>query len=127
MEIGSSTVAFVVGMALVGAWVWNRNRWGRKSDEELLALANAEDWRHWQDALEELQRRGADLAGHDRRLAAHLLSDSPFEREAARLALAALWPEWKQDLIACGYMSTQSPEESRTKLAPLFAHFHVEA
>jgi hypothetical protein len=123
MEIGSSTIAFIIGFALVAAYLWKRGRWDRKTNEDLEAKAAGPDWRGWNNALVELKQRGVDIQVYVPHLARHLVAESAFEREAARMALHDLFPQWQQQLTACGYQSSDSPVASRTRLQPVFQHF----
>ena len=109
MDIGSSTIAFVIGFILVGAYVWKRGRWDQKTNEDLEAKAAGADWRGWNNALFELKQRGVDLQPYVPHLAQHLVADSAFEREAARMALSDLFPEWQEQLTASGYRSADTP------------------
>ena len=127
VDLGSSTIAFIIGFVLVMAYVWKRGRWDKKTNEDLEARAAGPDWRGWNNALFELQQRGVDIQPYVPHLARHLLADSPFQREAARMALADHVPGWKEQLQGCGYCSTESPEASRPRLAPVFRHFSLAA
>ncbi|TWO70930.1 hypothetical protein FN976_13310 [Caenimonas sedimenti] len=125
MDVGSSTIAFIIGFALVAAYVWNRGRWDQKTNEDLEARAAGPDWRGWNNALFELQQRGVPIEAYVPHLARHLVAESAFEREAARMALSEQFPEWQQQLAACGYQSSDSPAVSSPRLQPVFAHFNL--
>lgn len=125
MEIGSSTIAFVIGFLLVVAYLWTRKPWTKRTDQELVAIAAGSDWRYWKDALAELRRRGHDIHGYIPTVATRLVSDSRLEREAARHTLSDLFPEWQERLAACGYLPSQEPPEARAKLKPVFASFQL--
>ncbi len=125
MEFGSSTIAFIIGFVLVAAYLWKRSRWDQKTNEGLEAQAAGPDWRAWNNALFELKQRGVDIQGYAPHLARHLVAESAFEREAARLALSDQFPAWRQQLETCGYQSSDSPVASGTRLLPVFQHFNI--
>jgi hypothetical protein len=127
MELGSSTIAFLLACALVAGYLWQRGRLGKMSDEELAARAGGEDAGQWQDALLELKRRGANLKPHVERIAAHLLAEAEDEREVARSVLTHLFPEWQQQLAACGYSAADPPATARTKLRNAFRELGLPA
>ena len=128
MDLGSSTVAFVIGLVLVGLYLWRQGKTTPPAEmavEELQALATGNDWRHWKTGLGELIRRGVDVQPYVARIAEHLLADSLLQREAARVTLTELFPDWQAQLAASGYVSTAAPDDSRAKLAPVFQHFRL--
>jgi hypothetical protein len=125
MDIGSSTVAFLIGFLLVGAYLWDRGKWNRKTNEELVATAAGSDWKHWKNAMVELQQRGVDIQPFVPNVAARLLAESMMERQAARITLGDLFSDWNQQLTDCGYTAAQAPAEARQRLAPVFGHFNV--
>lgn len=123
MDFGSSSIAFLIGVALVFFYMRSRPRWDQQTEQALVEQATGDDWRAWKPALQELQRRGVAIDAHVPRLAARLLSDSMLQRESARMALAELIPGWQQQLAACGYASSDAPAVAHIKLQPVFAHF----
>lgn len=125
MDFASSTVAFIIGFVLVAAYLWTRKPWAKKADDELVGLATGGDWKSWKDALAELRRRGHDLTPYVPAIAARLLAESRFEREAARITLADLFPAWQERLAACGYQPAEPPEQARARLQPVFASFQL--
>ena len=122
-NVGSSTFAFLIGAVLVAGYLWQRSRWDKRSTEELQAMAGGTDWRDWENGMMELKRRGIDIHPYVAHLAPYLLSESVFEREGARKALADLFPDWQEHLGASGYMSAHPPAQSRPQLDPVFRHF----
>jgi hypothetical protein len=125
MDFGSSTVAFLIGFILVAVYLFKRRDWNRQTNEQLVAKAAGDDWAHWKNALLELQRRGEDVQAYVPRIATRLVSNSIVEREAARLTLSDLFPDWEQQLAASGYASTLAPQDARVRLQGVFSHFQL--
>jgi len=50
----------LVAIIAMGIWAFrsDKNMWKTKPATELVALIEGSEWRYWQTALEELQRRG---------------------------------------------------------------------
>lgn len=123
-EIG--TIA-AVAIALVGAWAadrWIRRRiWGKKSIEELLGILADAKWRKWELALRELRRRGHDISSTIKPLAARLLSDSAWERSAARIVLMNVYPETR--FLLKNYHSEDDEPTRRKALESFFAKYNL--
>lgn len=122
----TGTIA-VIAIALVAAWAadrWIRRQiWGKKSTEELLGILTDAEWRKWELALRELQRRGQDISSTIRPLAARLLSESKWERAAARIVLMNVYPETRSLLE--NYHSEEDEATRRKALEAFFAKYNV--
>jgi flagellar biogenesis protein FliO len=115
----------VIAAILVAAWLvdrWRRRRiWGRKSAEELLAILRAADWRYWQLALVELQRRRHAIVPAVAALARHLLDGTRMQRIAARMALMKACAETRPYLQ--DYRTSEEEPARRQALQPLLAKY----
>jgi hypothetical protein len=124
----TGTIA-VIAIALVAAWVadrWIRRRvWGKKSTEELADILTGAEWRKWELALRELQRRGHDTSPTIKPLATRLLSGSKWERTAARIVLMNVYPETRPFLK--NYDSEGDEATRRKSLEAFFAKYNVSA
>jgi hypothetical protein len=117
-------IAVVVLLAAWGLDSWRRNRiWRAKPIEELLGIVAGHDWRRWELALGELKRRGHDIAGAIPGLAGRLLSESKWERAAARIVLMNVYPETRPLLKS--YRASDDESTRRKALEPFFAKFNA--
>ena len=115
----------VIAAILVAAWLldrWRRRRiWGRKSAEELIALLRAADWRYWQLALVEVQRRRLAISPAVAELARHLIAGTRVQRIAARMALMKACAETRPYLQ--DYRTNEEEPARRKALEPLLAKY----
>ena len=120
----TGTIA-VVAIALVAAWAadrWIRRQiWGKKSTEELLGILADAEWRKWELALRELRRRGLDLSSSIKPLAARLLSESKWERAAARIVLMNVYPETRS--LLKNYHAEDDEPTRRKALEAFYAQY----
>ena len=115
----------VIAAILVAAWLldrWRRRRiWGRKPSEELIALLRGADWRYWQLALVELQRRRLAISPAIAELARHLIAGTRVQRIAARMALMKACAETRPYLQ--DYRTSEDEPARRRALEPLLAKY----
>ena len=116
-------------VAIVALVIWafrsDTKMWKTKPTAELVALIEGNDWAQWQNALQELHRRGEDISRFTPRLVARLVSDSVLSRTAADAALKEVFPEFKEHLK--GYLPTHAVTASRQRLEQLLVKYGVEA
>jgi hypothetical protein len=123
-----TTAIAVVAIVLFAAWGvdrWrNRLVWGKKSAEELSIIISGAEWRKWELALEEFKRRGHDATAAVSLVGGRLLSESHWERSAARMVLMKVYPETRPLLKE--YRPTDDDPTRRKVLAPFFAEYKRE-
>lgn len=120
----SLPLTLLFGLALLWAYRKDSKRWHDKPNDELAVLVTGQDWRNWQAALEELQRREQDLAPYATHFVAGLVADSIHTRTASESMLKRFYPQLKEDLR--GYSPMHDVAASRTRLAGLLERVGIE-
>src|ERR1700694_2710482 len=120
-----TTTTIVVLILAIPLVFWamraDSRRWARKSREDLLGMIAADNWRYWQPALKELQRRGEDTSIHLPLLVPRLLADTRTAREAARITLVNQFPDLRDQLS--DYRAAEEVDASGKKLALLLEKY----
>lgn len=84
-------------------------------------MIQGDDWRFHKPAIQELRRRGEDLAPYLPYVVALLVADTKVERAAAHITIKDCFPHLVTDIR--GYSASANVEVCRIKAGPLLSRF----
>ena len=85
----NSTHFLTVAAIMIGGWFLYRHDWKKKPLEDFTQHLDSRDWRRYEFAIRELQKRGQDASVYIPRVVSLLAADSKIQRAMGqRLSLA---------------------------------------
>ncbi len=120
MHLTAGLVIYLL-VVLAAAYAWETYKWRSRPTSDFEGMVTGDDWKRWTSGLKELRRRGENIERYVPVFLSRMLADSRLRREAARTSVSDVFPGLRPELRA--YHSSDSPDVSRQKLAPLLGRY----
>ena len=113
-----------VAAILIAGWFLYRHEWKKKPLEDFTKVLDSRDWRRYELAVRELQKRGQDVSIYIPGIVSLLVGDSKIQRAMGQRVLEKCFPVIAAEIK--GYCYMENVAVCREKAAPLLARFPDE-
>jgi len=120
----NSTHILTVAAIMIGGWFLYRHDWRKKPLEDFTEHLDSRDWRRYEFAINELQRRGQDVSVYIPRVVSLLAADSKIQRAMGQRVIEKCFPEIAGEIKGYSYMADVAA--CREKAASLLSRFPDE-
>ena len=122
-QVNAVHILTVAGILLAG-WFLYRHDWKKKPLTDFTQHLDSRDWRRYEFAIRELQKRGQDVSAYLPRVVSLLAAESKIQRAMGQRVIEKCFPEIAGEIN--GYSYVADVETCRDKAAPLLARFPDE-
>ncbi len=120
----NATHVLTVADILIAAWFLYRHDWRKKPLEDFMQHLDSRDWRRYEFAIRELQKRGQDVSVYIPRVVSLLAADSKIQRAMGQRVIERCFPDIAGEIKGYSYLADVAA--CREKAAPLLSRFPDE-
>ena len=120
----NATHVLTVAAILIAAWFLYRHDWRKKPLEDFTQHLDSRDWRRYEFAIRELQKRGQDASVYIPRVVSLLAADSKIQRAMGQRVIERCFPDLAGEIKEYSYLADVAT--CREKAASLLSRFPDE-
>jgi len=120
----NSTHILTVAAIMIGGWFLYRHDWKKKPLEDFTQHLDSRDWRRYEFAIRELQKRGQDASVYIPRVVSLLAADSKIQRAMGQRVIERCFPDLAGEIKEYSYLANVAI--CREKAASLLSRFPDE-
>jgi len=120
----NATHVLTVAAILIAAWFLYRHDWRKKPLEDFTQHLDSRDWRRYEFAIRELQKRGQDASVYIPRVVSLLAADSKIQRAMGQRVIERCFPDLAGEIKEYSYLADVAT--CREEAAPLLSRFPDE-
>ena len=101
----NSTHILTVAAIMIGGWFLYRHDWKKKPLEDFTQHLDSRDWRRYEFAIRELQKRGQDASVYIPRVVSLLAADSKIQRAMGQRVIERCFPDLAGEIKEYSYLA----------------------